>query len=119
MIRLLRYILKRLAELVTDAGTGRLSHTKLWPNVANAVSGAVSPQQAMDDLAAQQDEVLERLQRIGIQGECGPQLNEPEDPAVWFARPGAPKPKLDDEKPQGQTVPYDELIAAWREGRAR
>lgn len=28
----------RLADLVTDANTGRLSHTKLWPNVANLVA---------------------------------------------------------------------------------
>jgi glycerol transport system substrate-binding protein len=62
---------------------------------------------------------MERLERIGIQGECGPKLNVPEDPEVWLARPGAPKPRLDDEKPAGETVPYDDLIRAWREGRAR
>lgn len=28
----------RLLDLVTDAETGRLSHTKLWPNVANVVA---------------------------------------------------------------------------------
>lgn len=30
--------MKRLLELVTDEQTGRLSHTKLWPNVANTVA---------------------------------------------------------------------------------
>jgi len=30
--------MKRLVELITDANTGRLSHTKLWPNVANLVA---------------------------------------------------------------------------------
>jgi len=88
-----------------------------WPNVANAVSGSVSPQEAMDTLAAEQERVMERLQRAGIQGECGPRLNPPEDPAVWLDRPGAPKPRLDDEKPPGVTVDYDRLIEAWREGR--
>jgi glycerol transport system substrate-binding protein len=88
-----------------------------WPNVANAVSGSVSPQEAMDTLAAEQDRVMARLERAGIQGECGPRLNPPEDPAVWLARPGAPKPKLPDEKPKGVTVDYDSLIEAWREGR--
>ena len=72
----------------------------------------------MDALAAQQDRVLERLERAGIQGECGPKLNPEEDPAAWLARPGAPKPKLANEKPQGETVPYDALIEAWRAGRA-
>lgn len=89
-----------------------------WPNVANAVSGAVSPQQAMDTLAQQQDEVLARLERIGIQGDCGPKLNPQAGAEEWLAQPGAPKPKLENEKPPGQTVPYDELINAWREGRA-
>ncbi|MDH3642802.1 MAG: ABC transporter substrate-binding protein [Gammaproteobacteria bacterium] len=103
----------------TPTGTNVPDYPKLaqlwWPNVANAVSGAVSSQEAMDTLAAEQDRVLERLQRAGIQGECGPQLNPQSDPQTWLARPGAPKPKLDVEKPQGVTVPYDDLIAEWRE----
>ena len=107
----------------TPTGTNVPDYPKLaqlwWPNVANAVSGSVTPQAAMDALAEQQDRVLERLQRAGIQGDCGPLLNEPTDPAEWLARPGAPKPKLGDEKPPGETVPYDALIAAWREGRVR
>ncbi|MFP6817020.1 MAG: hypothetical protein VB949_15320, partial [Pseudomonadales bacterium] len=56
-----------------------------------------------------------RLQRAEIQGECGPRLNDEVDPQMWLAQPGAPKPKLDDEKPPGMTVAYDELIAEWRE----
>jgi glycerol transport system substrate-binding protein len=107
----------------TPTGTNVPDYPKLaqlwWPNVANAVSGAVTPQQAMDSLAAEQDRVLERLQRAGIQGPCGPRLNPEEAPEAWLARPGAPKPKLDQEKPPGETVPYDQLIAAWRAGRAR
>ena len=74
--------------------------------------------QAMDALAEQTERVLARLQRAGIQGDCGPLLNEPIAPEEWLARPGAPKARLDEEKPQGETVPYDELIQAWREGRA-
>jgi len=106
----------------TPTGTNVPDYPKLaqlwWPNVADAVSGSVSPQQAMDALAEQQDRVLGRLQRAGIQGECGPVLNEPVEDAEWLARPGAPKPELTNEKPPGQTVPYDHLIQAWREGRA-
>ena len=106
----------------TPTGTNVPDYPKLaqlwWPNVADAVSGAVTPQEAMDALAAQQDRVLERLERAGIQGECGPALNEPGDPAEWLARPGSPKPELADEKPPGETVPYDDLIQAWLEGRA-
>ena len=90
-----------------------------WANVANAVSGEETPQAAMDQLALEQDRVLERLQRHGIQGDCGPQLNEPRDAEYWLSQPGAPKAKLANEKPAGETVPYDQLIQAWREGRAR
>lgn len=107
----------------TPTGTNVPDYPKLaqlwWPNVADAVSGAVTAQAALDALAAAQDRVLERLQRAGIQGDCGPRLN-PEEPAEqWLARPGAPKPRLDEEKPPGETVPYDQLIEAWRAGRVR
>ncbi len=106
----------------TPTGTNVPDYPKLaqlwWPNVADAVSGSVTPQAAMDALAAQQDRVLERIERAGIQGDCGPALNPEEDPEVWLQRPGAPKAKLANEKPTGETVPYDELIQAWREGRA-
>jgi glycerol transport system substrate-binding protein len=106
----------------TPTGTNVPDYPKLaqlwWPNVADAVSGNVSPQEAMNALAEQTDKVLARLERAGIQGDCGPKLNEPVDPAEWLARPGSPKPALANEKPQGETVPYAELIKAWREGRA-
>ena len=63
--------------------------------------------------------VLARLERAGVQGRCGPVLNPESDPAEWLAKPGAPKSRLANEKPAGQTVRYDQLIQAWREGRAR
>ena len=85
-----------------------------WANVANAVSGESTAQAAMDSLAEQQDKVLERLQRHGVQGACGPQLNEPRDPQYWLAQPGSPKAKLAQEKPQGMTVAYDLLIKSWQ-----
>lgn len=59
-----------------------------------------------------------RLERIGM-STCGPVLNEEQDAQYWFDQPGAPKPPLENEKPQGETVPYDELLQAWKEGRVR
>ncbi len=107
----------------TPTGTNVPDYPKLaqlwWANVANAVSGEVTPQLAMDSLANEQDKVLERLERHGVLGECGPKLNEETDATYWLGQPGSPKPRLNDEKPRGQTVPYDDLIKAWREGRAR
>ncbi len=107
----------------TPTGTNVPDYPKLaqlwWQNVAEAVSGERTPQQALDSLAAQQDRMLGRLERAGVQGACGPKLGPEADPASWLAKPGSPKAALADEKPPGQTVRYEELIRAWREGRAR
>jgi glycerol transport system substrate-binding protein len=73
----------------------------------------------MDNLAAEQDKILQRLERANVQGECGPKLNEPRDEEYWLSQPGSPKAKLDNEKPQGQTVNYDELIEAWKAGKVK
>ncbi|MAE93297.1 MAG: ABC transporter substrate-binding protein [Deltaproteobacteria bacterium] len=107
----------------TPTGTNVPDYPKLaqlwWQNVAEAVSGERTAQEALDSLAAQQDRVLQRLERAGVQGECGPALAPKVDPATWLAKPGAPKAALASEKPPGQTVRYEKLIQAWREGRAR
>lgn len=101
----------------TPTGTNVPDYPKLaqlwWQNVADAVTGAKTPQQAMDSLANQQDKVLERLQRAGIQGECGPKLNKARDASYWLNLPGSPKAKLANEKPKGITVDYDELVKSW------
>ena len=88
-----------------------------WQNIGEAVSGEVTVDTAMDNLAREQDRVMERIERAGVQGECGPQLNEERDEEYWLAQPGAPKPKLENEKPQGVTVNYDDLIEARRAGK--
>ena len=54
-----------------------------------------------------------------MQGECGPKMNEPKDEKYWLDQPGAPKPKLANEKPKGETVDYDKLIEAWRAGKVK
>lgn len=89
-----------------------------WQNIGDASSGAKTPQAAMDALAAQQDSVLERLERSGVQGECGPKLNKKETAEFWYAKAEkdgniAPQRKLADEKPKGETIDYDTLIKSW------
>jgi glycerol transport system substrate-binding protein len=107
----------------TPTGTNVPDYPRLaqlwWQNVAEALSGEKSPQEAMDNLARQQDRILQRLERAKVQGECGPRLNPTRGADYWLSRPGSPKPKLENEKPQGETVPYDQLLEAWREGRVR
>jgi glycerol transport system substrate-binding protein len=90
-----------------------------WQNIGEAVSGEVTVDKAMDNLAEEMDRVMERIARSKTQTECGPQLNPKRDEAYWLQQPGSPKPKLANEKPKGETVDYDKLIQAWREGRVK
>ncbi|WP_422074757.1 ABC transporter substrate-binding protein [Tranquillimonas rosea] len=85
-----------------------------WQNIGDASSGAKSAKEALDALCEQTEDVLERIQRAGIQGELGPNLNEERDPQYWLDQEGAPKPALENEDPEPQTVKYDELIASWQ-----
>lgn len=102
----------------TPTGTNVPDYPKLaqlwWQNVAEAVSGEKTPQQALDRLAAAQDKVMDRLERANVQGECGPKLNPEKDPNFWLNQPGAPKPKLSNEKPKGETIAYDKLLESWK-----
>ena len=102
----------------SPTGTNVPDYPKLaqlwWQNIGDASSGAKTPQEAMDALAAAQDKVLARLERAGVQGELGPKLNEPRDPEYWFNQPGSPKAKLANEKPTPITIDYDELIKSWQ-----
>ena len=107
----------------TPTGTNVPDYPKLaqlwWQNIGEAVSGEVTVDTAMDNLAAEQDRILERLERADVQKRCGPKLNPERDESYWLNQPGSPKAKLANEKPQGKTVKYDDLIQAWREGRVR
>jgi len=107
----------------TPTGTNVPDYPKLaqlwWQNIGEAVSGEVTVDTAMDNLAAEQDRILERLERANVQKRCGPKLNPEREESYWLNQPGAPKAKLANEKPQGKTVRYDDLIEAWRQGRVR
>ncbi len=87
-----------------------------WQQIGDVNSGAFTPQQAMDRLASEMDQVMARMQRAdeanNTYGGCGPRLNDEKDPSEWLGKGGA-KAKLDNEKPQGETVDYDELVKRW------
>jgi glycerol transport system substrate-binding protein len=63
------------------------------------------------------DQVMARMQAVDeakhVYHDCGPRLNEESDPAKWLSTEHAPWAKLDNEKPKGETVAYDELIKRW------
>ena len=89
-----------------------------WQQIGDVNSGAFTAQEAMDRLAAEMDQVMARMQAVdekaGVYGGCGPRLNPEIDPNVWLSRPGSPKAKLANEKPQGETIAYEELIKRWK-----
>ena len=89
-----------------------------WQQIGDVNSGAFTPQQAMDRLAGEMDQVMARMQaadeRANTYGGCGPRLNPEKDPSEWLSESESPKAKRD-EKPQGKTVDYDELVKRWQE----
>ena len=90
-----------------------------WQQIGDVNSGAFTPQQAMDRLAEEMDITMARMQRAdeagNVYGGCGPRLNEAKDPSEWLGKEDGPKAKLENEKPQGETVNYDELVARWNQ----
>jgi glycerol transport system substrate-binding protein len=90
-----------------------------WQQIGDVNSGAFTPQEAMDRLAGEMDQVMARMQKAdeaaSVYGDCGPRLNEKRDASYWLNRPGSPKAKLANEKPKGVTVSYDSLIRRWNQ----
>ncbi|MGV8951413.1 MAG: carbohydrate ABC transporter substrate-binding protein [Cypionkella sp.] len=85
-----------------------------WQNIGDAMSGEKTPQAALDSLCAEQEKVMARIEKSGVQGDIGPKMNDEQDPQIWLDAPGAPVAKLENEKPQGETIAYDELIKSWQ-----
>ena len=102
----------------SPTGTNVPDYPKLaqlwWQNIGDASSGAKTAQQALDSLCAQQERVLQRLERAGVQGDLGPKLNDERDAGYWLSQSGAPKAKLTNEKPAPKTVDYDKLLESWK-----
>jgi glycerol transport system substrate-binding protein len=86
-----------------------------WQNIGDAMSGEKTPQEALDSLCAEQEKVMARIEKSGVQGDIGPKLNDEKDPQEWLDAPGSPVAKLENEKPQGETIAYDELIKSWQQ----
>ncbi|HSS66461.1 MAG TPA: ABC transporter substrate-binding protein [Gammaproteobacteria bacterium] len=88
-----------------------------WQQIGDVNSGAFTPQQAMDRLAAEMDQIMARMQaadeKANVYGGCGPRLNEEKDPSEWLGREDGPAAKLANEKPKGETIAYDELVKRW------
>ena len=88
-----------------------------WQQIGDVNSGAFTPQEAMDRLAGEMDTIMARMQAAdeaaNVYGGCGPRLNEEKAAEEWLGKGGA-KAKLDNEKPQGETIAYEEIIKRWQ-----
>jgi glycerol transport system substrate-binding protein len=88
-----------------------------WQQIGDVNSGAFTPQQAMDRLADEMEITMSRMEAADkankTYGGCGPRLAEKKDPAEWLGKPDGPKAKLENEKEQGVTMAYDDIIKAW------
>jgi glycerol transport system substrate-binding protein len=90
-----------------------------WQQIGDVNSGAFSPQEAMDRLAGEMEQVMARMEAAdkanNTYGGCGPRLAEPKDPSEWLGKEGGPKAKLENEKEQGQTVAYEDIVKRWQQ----
>ena len=79
-----------------------------WPNLDQAIDGKITPQQAMDNIAREQDKIMASLKNI----KYAPKLNKVSTREHWLKQPGAPKAERPRETPK--TLPYEEAIKQWR-----
>jgi glycerol transport system substrate-binding protein len=89
-----------------------------WQNIGDVNSGVFTPQQAMDRLAKEMEDVMARMEdadkKAKVYGGCGPRLNPVKNASEWLGKPNGPKAKLANEKPKGETIDYDELVKRWK-----
>ncbi len=79
-----------------------------WKNIAPAVTGEFTPQQAMDNIANVMDNLMGKLRLKKF----SPKLNEKKDAVYWLNQPGSPKAERPDQEPM--TMPYDEMLSQWK-----
>jgi len=100
-------------HLWTDSGPNVPHYPLLaeqwWQNIAPAVTGEVTPQEAMDNIAKSMDDLMGKMRLKKF----SPKLNEPRTREYWLEQPGSPKPDRPEEEPK--TMPYEELIKNWQE----
>lgn len=114
---LIEFYRSRDEKAWTDSGPNVPYYSGLsslwWKNVAKAITGEFTPQQAMDNLAEEQDELMSKVKLKAY----APKLNPKKDPSYWFAQPGSPRPEIKDRE-EPKTIAYEELLKQWtKEGK--
>ncbi len=78
-----------------------------WRNISTAVVGETTPQESMDRLADEMDELMATMSLARY----SPRLDAAVDAEYWLSRPGSPKAERPDAAPE--TIAYEELVSAW------
>ena len=108
---LITFYKSTVENLWTDSGPNVPHYPLLaeqwWQNIAPAVTGEVTPQQAMDNIAKVMDELMGKMKLKRYSPILNPEIPENE----WLKRSGSPKAYRADDEPK--TISYDELIKTW------
>ena len=105
-------------KLFTDTGLNvpdyPLLQEQWWNYISMAVTGEMTPAEAMQGLAQKEDQLMRRLRLPYL----SPKLAEPKGAEYWLAQPGAPKPEI---KGRGKaiTISYDEMLKRWSENELK
>ena len=90
-----------------------------WQQIGDVNSGSFTPQEAMDRLAGEMEQVMARMEAAdkanNTYGGCGPRLSEPKDPSEWLGKEDGPKAKLENEKEPGETLAYEDIVKRWQQ----
>lgn len=102
-----------MKKLWTDTGLNVPYYPSMsavwWKNIAPAVSGEVSPQQAMDNIANDMDNLMLNMNLK----KYSPKLNPKTSREEWLQKPGSPKAEIIGEE-KGKTISYEKLISGWK-----
>lgn len=83
-----------------------------WMKLAPAVSGEVTPQKAVDNLAEFMDQQLGLISKTKKMA-CGPKLNPLKSPEKWLNNKSAPFAKIENERETPMTVNYETALQVY------
>lgn len=105
-------------DLWTPTGTNIPHYPEMapgwWRTLPRAVTGELTTQQAVDKLAEYLEDKMEKVAKANPKMSCIPKLGPKKPREYWLSQPGAPKPKLANEKPQGKTVDYATSLKSYQ-----
>jgi glycerol transport system substrate-binding protein len=83
-----------------------------WTNIGEAIKGKYTPQQAMDNIARQQDSLMLPLRMKAY----SPVLNREKKASEWLDNhPDDVSPKRLRHREKPETIPYDKILKRWSE----